>query len=89
MAKNRALREDGTPVRLSIEPHSPFFWAGISCHIGVRVNEVERNDIREYCSEGGWVTTAKGHEPGVKVEPYWRIQPSRQIRRQLKRLTSG
>lgn len=89
------------PDRLCIEQNSKFFSTSCP-HVGVKIDGVEQNDIIEFCSSGRWVRvgersldgslvrTRTGFETTTKwdvdIEVYWRLQPSRQVRRALKRV---
>jgi hypothetical protein len=69
------------PARLSIDPNSPDFHP---CYqrVGVRVNGEERNNIQWYdVSRNEYMTTDKTSHLATTIEPYWRFQPSRQVRR--------
>lgn len=92
---------DGIPDRLSIERGSRFYTS-VGGYVGVRLNGEDVNGrVVEFCTSEGWarlvdpalsgkplgrleVESATRHN-GV-VETYWRMQPSRQIRRQLARI---
>ena len=87
------------PNRISIERHSPYYTS-VGAYIGVRLNGEEVEHCVEFNVIMGWVRVgipdANGRvSPGAaqdaperfgKVEAYWRMQPSRQVRRQLARI---
>lgn len=93
--------DNGIPDRLSIERGSRFYTS-VGGYVGVRLNGEDVNGrVVEFCTSEGWarlvdpslsgkplgrleVESATRHN-GV-VETYWRMQPSRQIRRQLARI---
>lgn len=93
--------DNGIPDRLSIERGSRFYTS-VGGYVGVRLDGEDVNGrVVEFCTSEGWarlvdpalsgkplgrleVESATRHN-GV-VETYWRMQPSRQIRRQLARI---
>lgn len=91
---------EGIPNRLCIQRDSPYYTsAGV--YVGVIFNGQEVSGrVVEFNRAMGWVRLANvqpgeavgQHEARTapqsfgKVEPYWREQPSRQIRRQLARI---
>jgi hypothetical protein len=98
--KTEPVEPNGIPDRLSIQQSSPFFTS-VGSYVGVRLDgEDVNNRVIEFCVSGGWVRIgtpdASGRMPRSevegaarkygKVETYWRMQPSRQIRRQLARM---
>lgn len=99
-AVETVMPNDGMPDRLSINPQSRFFTS-CGQYVGVRLNGEDVNGrVIEFCRSGGWVRIANV-EPGQKVnrrqveeapkhhgvvELYWRMTPSRQVRRQLARI---
>ncbi|HEY2070813.1 MAG TPA: DUF3297 family protein [Rhizomicrobium sp.] len=49
------------PDRLSANPKSPHYNAELlERGVGVRFNDVERNNVEEYCVSEGWVRLAVG-----------------------------
>lgn len=76
--------EQALPDRLSVNPGSPFYDAGLlERGVGVRFNGVDKNNVEEYCVSEGWVRLAVGktvdrHGNAMtvkykgKVEPYLR-----------------
>lgn len=96
------MPDDGLPDRLSIE-RSSRFYTSCGGHVGVRLDGEDVNGrVVEFCKSEGWarlvdpalsgkalsaleVKGAVRHN-GV-VETYWRMTPSRQIRRQLARIS--
>ena len=91
------------PDRLSIEPQSKFFSTSCA-HVGVLLNGKPGTTVIEYCRSGRWVRLGEFGEDGflkkvnrkyvatqlwdVDIELYWRVRPSRQVRRALKRVGS-
>jgi hypothetical protein len=85
------------PLRMSVERRSRYY-AGVGQFLGVRIDGKDAQNVIEYDVTGGWARIAKGGKVrwdhrGLadtdtvhgKIEPYWRVQPSRQVRRQLRR----
>lgn len=49
------------PDRLSVDPGSPYHVAAVFEHdIGIRLNDRERKDVKEYCISEGWVKVPAG-----------------------------
>lgn len=75
---------DTLPDRLSNDPKSPFYDEEVlKRDIGIRFNDVEKNNVEEYCVSEGWVRVAAGNAKDRtgrpmtlklkgKVEPYVR-----------------
>lgn len=75
---------DTLPDRLSNDPKSPFYNEEVlKRDIGIRFNDVEKNNVEEYCVSEGWVRVAAGNAKDRagrpmtlklkgKVEPYFR-----------------
>jgi hypothetical protein len=75
---------DTLPDRLSNDPKSPFYNEEVlKRDIGIRFNDVEKNNVEEYCVSEGWVRVAAGNTKDRagrpmtlklkgKVEPYFR-----------------
>jgi hypothetical protein len=75
---------DTLPDRLSNDPKSPFYNEEVlKRDIGIRFNDVEKNNVEEYCVSEGWVRVAAGNAKDRagrpmtlklkgKVEPYLR-----------------
>lgn len=75
---------DTPPDRLCNNPKSPFFNQELlERGVGIRFNDVERNNVEEYCVSEGWVRVVAGRSVDrhgnpmtVKlkgtVEPYFR-----------------
>ncbi|MFA7308127.1 MAG: DUF3297 family protein [Hyphomicrobium sp.] len=75
---------DALPDRLSNDPKSPFYNEEVlKRDIGIRFNDVEKNNVEEYCVSEGWVRVAAGNAKDRtgrpmtlklkgKVEPYIR-----------------
>ena len=90
----------GIPDRLSVLRGSPYYVGG-GPQIGVKLDGIEQQHAIEFCVSGGWVEVAKPDADGrvsVRaaqdakkqagvVETYWKVQPSRQVRRQLARMS--
>ena len=52
---------DTPPDRLSVNPRSPWYNAGVLQRgVGVRFNGVERNNVEEYCVSEGWIRVPAG-----------------------------
>ena len=52
---------DVPPDRLSSNPRSPFYDAGLlERGIGVRFKGVEKNNVEEYCVSEAWIRVAVG-----------------------------
>jgi len=52
---------DTPPDRLSLNPRSPFFDAGLLRRgIGIRFKGRERTDVEEYSVSEGWIRVAAG-----------------------------
>lgn len=89
------------PKRVCIEHDSPYYTP-CGSYIGVRFKgEDVTGRVVEYNVTMGWVRLVAPELTGKpltrqqikaaeqrfgEVEPYWRIQPSRQVRRQLERM---
>ncbi len=79
---------DTPPDRLSADPDSPFYDAGLlERGIGIRFKGLEKTNVQEYCVSEGWVrltvgntTDRKGRPMTMKlqgtVEPYFRDEPA-------------
>ena len=58
------------PDRLSVDPSSPHHLAAVLEHdIGIRFNDKERFDVREYCISEGWIKVAAGRTLDRKGRP--------------------
>lgn len=93
--------DNGIPNRLSIQRGSPYYTS-CGSYVGVRLDGEDVNGrVVEYSVALGWVRLvapelsgkplsprdAEGAEKHFgKVETYWRMAPSRQVRRQLARI---
>ena len=65
-ANNAALMPD----RLSVDPRSPHHIAAVfEREIGIRLNELERFDVEEYCISEGWVKVPAGKAVDRKGKP--------------------
>jgi hypothetical protein len=52
---------DTPPDRLSNDPRSPHFDAGVlKRDIGIRFNGTEKTNVEEYCVSEGWIRVAAG-----------------------------
>jgi hypothetical protein len=72
---------DTPPRRLSNESNSPDFHPCYS-RVGVRIDGVERNDIAYYnMDDMSYKTNRHTSHLAESIEPYWRFEPSRQLRR--------
>lgn len=92
---------EGIPARLSIERESPYYTS-CGGYVGVKLDGEDVNGrVVEYSVNLGWVRLVppelsgkpldryqarKAEKHFGKVEVYWRMTPSRQIRRQLARM---
>lgn len=75
----------GPPRRLSIDPNHMFFHPCFS-RVGVRIDGEERNNICMYdMSTDSYMTTDKRSFLATSIEPYWRQEESRQMRRARER----
>jgi Protein of unknown function (DUF3297) len=75
---------DAPPDRLSTDPASPFYDAGVLARdVGIRFKGVEKTNVEEYCVSEGWIRVAAGkavdrHGKPLtiklkgEVEPYFR-----------------
>ena len=78
---------DTPPDRLSNDPRSPYYDAGILARgIGIRFKGQEKTNVEEYCVSEGWVRVEAGKgkdrhgnpltlKLSGPVEPYFREQP--------------
>lgn len=58
------------PDHLSVDPRSPHHVAAVFEHdIGIRLNDVERQDVEEYCISEGWVKVPAGKARDRKGKP--------------------
>ena len=58
------------PDRLSVDPRSPHHIAAVfEREIGIRLNELERFDVEEYCISEGWVKVPAGKAVDRKGKP--------------------
>ena len=49
------------PDHLSIDPRSPHYHEDVLQHsIGIRFNDKERTDVKEYCVSEGWIKVPAG-----------------------------
>ena len=81
------VEDSDIPRQLSVNARTAEFHNGISRCVGVRLDGIERQDVREYDLDRGLVTV-KGQSDPIrprKIEIYWRQKPSRQVRRALRR----
>ncbi len=93
---------EGIPDRLSIDRSSRFYTSAGSVVGVVFEGEDITGRVVEFCKSGGWVRLVDRKLSGTalsryqvetapkafgKVQPFWRAQPSRQIRRQLARIS--
>lgn len=100
MIHNSTVEPNGIPNRLCIDRASRFFTPH-GGYVGVRLNgEDVSGRVVEFCVSDGWVRLSD-QQPGAKltyqqvrdarksfgnVETFWRMTPSRQIRRQFSRM---
>ena len=58
------------PDRLSIDPRSPFHDPAVFEHdVGIRLNDLDRSDVAEYCISEGWVKVPSGKTVDRKGQP--------------------
>ena len=58
------------PDRLSVDPGSPHHVAAVFEHdIGIRFNDKERSDVKEYCISEGWVSVPAGRAVDRRGRP--------------------
>jgi Protein of unknown function (DUF3297) len=58
------------PDRLSVDPKSPHHVAAVFEHdIGIRLNDIERSDVEEYCISESWVKVPAGKARDRKGNP--------------------
>lgn len=81
---------EGMPNRLSISTISPFFHGGISSMVGVRIDGVLVGNCYEFDVAGGWYRLWQNRVMSDRmfsrrIEPFWRVQPSRQVLKRLRR----
>ena len=81
------VEDQDIPRQLSVNARTAEFHNGISRSIGVRLDGIERNDVREYDLDRGLVTVRGRSDPlrPANIEIYWKQKPSRQVRRALRR----
>jgi hypothetical protein len=70
----RIMTESATkpplPDHLSIDPRSPHHVAAVFQHdVGIRLNDVEREDVYEYCISEGWVKVPVGKKVDRQGRP--------------------
>jgi Protein of unknown function (DUF3297) len=69
-AMTDATEKPALPDRLSADPKSKFHHADVFQHdVGIRLNDVERNDVEEYCVSEGWVKVPVGNSRDRKGNP--------------------
>lgn len=67
---NEANTVPPIPDRLSVDPRSPHHVAAVfEKQVGIRLNDVERFDVEEYCVSEGWVKVAAGRALDRKGKP--------------------
>ena len=61
---------DTLPDRLSVNPRSKFYNAGlIERGVGIRFNGQEKDNVEEYCLSEGWIRVAAGKALDRKGSP--------------------
>jgi hypothetical protein len=71
-AMSEALETEMPPMpdRLSVDPRSPHHVAAVfQREIGIRLNNLERRDVEEYCISEGWVKVPAGRAVDRKGRP--------------------
>lgn len=84
-----AVKLDPTiPDRVCVERSSRYYVGGIGRMLGVLIDGKEYKDVIEYSVSGGWARI-RGQTEAVygTIAPYWHTPPSRQVRRQLARMS--
>lgn len=81
---------EGMPDHLSISTSSPHFHGGVSAMVGVRIDGTLVGNCYEFCVSEGWYRLFHHRQATDKmrsdwIEPFWRIQPSRQVLKRLRR----
>ena len=67
---NDATQRPTLPDHLSVDPRSPHHVAAVFEHdIGIRLNDMERFDVEEYCVSEGWVKVPAGRAVDRKGRP--------------------
>lgn len=79
------VADDDIPRQLSVRYNSPHFHGGVSKMIGLIVDGQPRNDCRDYDLDKQQIRGKGDWEFPSKIEVFWLEQPSRQVRRSLRR----
>ncbi len=72
------------PRKLSSKPGHPNYRPD-ALRVGVRVDGIERNDLRFYDADASVYETTNGKLHEGVIETYWRYAESRQMRRARER----
>lgn len=97
--KTETGEPNGLPDRLSIMRSSKFY-TNCGSYVGVKLDGDEQEHVVEFCVSEGWVKIGEPGADGKvslwaaenaekasgEVETFWKMQPSRQVRRQFARL---
>lgn len=67
---NETTQRPTLPDHLSVDPRSPHHNAAVFEHdVGIRLNDIERSNIEEYCISEGWVKVPAGKTLDRKGRP--------------------
>ncbi len=67
---NETTQRPALPDHLSVDPRSPHHNAAVFEHdVGIRLNDIERSNIEEYCISEGWVKVPAGKTLDRKGRP--------------------
>ena len=67
---NETTQRPALPDHLSVDPRSPHHNATVFEHdVGIRLNDIERSNIEEYCISEGWVKVPAGKTLDRKGRP--------------------
>ncbi len=67
---NETTQRPALPDHLSVDPRSPHHNAAVfENDVGIRLNDIERSNIEEYCISEGWVKVPAGKTLDRKGRP--------------------
>jgi hypothetical protein len=67
---NEANPAPPIPDHLSVDPRSPHHVAAVfEREVGIRLNDIERFDVEEYCISEGWVKVPAGRALDRRGKP--------------------